>query len=68
MREIMDHLIGTAAGKELYGKRKQTIEPVLGIITEAMGFRRFRLRRRGKARLKWTRVSERQIQREIPST
>ena len=36
-------------GKMLYKLRKQTVEPVFGIIKEVMGFRRFSLRGQGKS-------------------
>ena len=54
---VMTHRLATKAGRQLYGLRKQTIEPVLGIIKEALGFRRFRLRGLGKARTEWTLVT-----------
>ena len=38
----------TSAGQALYRLRKQTVEPVFGIIKEGMGFRRFGLRGRAK--------------------
>ena len=44
----------TAEGKQLCGLRKETVEPVFGIIKEAIGFRRFLLRGREKAGLEWT--------------
>ena len=37
-------------GKARYKKRKQTVEPVFGIIKSAIGFTRFRLRGRRKGR------------------
>jgi hypothetical protein len=52
-KERMAHGLKTAAGRALYGLRKQTVEPVFGIIQEVMGFRRFRLRGRGKVSLEW---------------
>lgn len=55
--EIMAHRLSTAGGKALYGLRKQTVEPVFGIIKEALGFRRFMLRGKEKAGLEWTLVS-----------
>jgi transposase len=55
--EIMAHRLETKAGKELYKLRKQTVEPVFGIIKEALGFRRFLLRGLEKANLEWTLVS-----------
>ena len=36
--------------------RKQTVEPVFGIIKEVMGFRRFSLRGHAKVSLEWTLV------------
>jgi transposase len=55
-KEIMAHRLKTQTGKELYKLRKQTVEPVFGIIKEVMGFRRFLLRGRIKAGLEWTLV------------
>ncbi len=55
--ERMAHRLGTAEGRELYGLRKQTVEPVFGIIKEAIGFRRFMLRGLEKAGLEWTLMS-----------
>ncbi len=55
-KEIMAHRLQTKAGRELYKLRKQTVEPVFGIIKEVMGFRRFRLRGRAKVSLEWTLV------------
>jgi hypothetical protein len=52
-KERMAHRLKTKAGRALYKLRKQTVEPVFGIIKEAMGFRRFRLRGREKASLEW---------------
>jgi hypothetical protein len=40
-------------GRVLYKMRKQTVEPVFGIIKQAMGFRRFSLRGRGKVSFEW---------------
>jgi len=53
----MIHRLDTAAGKELYGLRKQTVEPVFGIIKQAIGFRRFLLRGTQKVGLEWTLMS-----------
>ena len=55
-KEVMAHRLKTAAGKALYKLRKQTVEPVFGIIKEVMGFRRFLLRGRVKVGLEWTLV------------
>ena len=54
--EVMAWCTSTAAGKELYGLRKQTVESVFGIIKEALGFRRFHLRGLAKVNLEWTLV------------
>lgn len=43
-KEKMAHKLRTAAGKAIYRLRKCTVEPVIGIIKEAMGFRQFSLR------------------------
>ena len=55
-KDQMAHRLQTALGKTLYRFRKQTVEPVFGIIKEVMGFRRFMLRGRAKVSLEWTLV------------
>lgn len=55
--EQMRYRLRTKAGRELYALRKQTVEPVFGIIKEAMGFRRFNLRGKSKVSLEWTLVT-----------
>ena len=40
----MAYKLKTAVGKAIYGARKYTVEPVIGIITEVLGFRQFSLR------------------------
>lgn len=55
--EIMCHRLRTATGKAKYALRKQTVEPVFGIIKAVMGFRRFLLRGRAKVSLEWTLVT-----------
>ena len=55
-KEVMAHRLKSEPGKTLYKLRKQTVEPVFGIIKEVMGFRRFLLRGRVKAGLEWTLV------------
>lgn len=52
-KERMAHRLKTKVGRELYRLRKQTVEPVFGIIKEVMGFRRFRLRGKEKVSLEW---------------
>ncbi len=41
---IMKHRLQTMEGRQLYAKRKSTVEPVFGIIKNIMGFRQFLLR------------------------
>jgi transposase len=55
--ERMQHRTATAAGRARYKLRQQTVEPVFGIIKEALGFRRFRLRGLEKVSLEWTLVT-----------
>ena len=55
--ERMAHRLDTAAGKQLYRLRKQTVETVFGIIKQALGFRRFLLRSQEKVSLEWTLIS-----------
>jgi transposase len=40
----MAHKLRTVIGKRIYGLRKSTVEPVIGIIKETLGFRQFSLR------------------------
>jgi transposase len=40
----MAYKLRTAIGKQIYGLRKSTVEPVIGIIKETLGFRQFSLR------------------------
>ena len=54
--EKMAHRVSTKEGRKKYKQRQQTIEPVFGIIKEAMGFRRFSLRGLKKVALEWTLV------------
>ena len=44
----------TAIGKAVYGARKSTVELVIGIIKEVMGFRQFSLRGLGAASGEWS--------------
>ena len=52
--EAMQHRMKTKQGKEFYAKRKSTVEPVFGIIKEAMGFRHFMLRGIEAVKGEWT--------------
>jgi len=40
----MAYKLKTVIGKRIYGLRKSTVEPVIGIIKETLGFRQFSLR------------------------
>lgn len=53
---MKDRLETTEAG-DLYRLRKQTVEPVFGIIKSIMGFRRFSLRGLAKVTTEWTLVA-----------
>jgi len=55
--EKMRYRLRTKTGRALYALRKQTVEPVFGIIKEVMGFRRFMLRGKAKVSLEWTLVT-----------
>jgi transposase len=52
-KEKMAHRLQTSAGRTLYKLRKQTVEPVFGIIKSVLGFRQFLLRGREKVSLEW---------------
>lgn len=52
----MKEKLATEEGKKIYAKRKNTVEPVFGIIKAAMGFRQFLLRGHEKVNLEWTLV------------
>ena len=56
-RIAMQAKLETEDAKAQYKKRKQTVEPVFGIIKSAIGFRRFSLRGIGKAATEWTLVA-----------
>ena len=49
----MAHRLKTRAGRALYGLRKQTVEPVFGIIKQVMGWRQMSMRRLEKAQGEW---------------
>lgn len=55
--EAMTHRLKTPEGRDLYALRKQTPEPVFGIIKSALGFRQFSLRGLDKARGEWSLVT-----------
>jgi transposase len=53
LREQMAHRLRTAVGRAIYRLRKSTVEPVIGIIKEVLGFRQFSLRGLGKVAGEW---------------
>lgn len=52
----MREKLQTEEGKKEYAKRKQTVEPVFGVIKSALGFRRFLLRGIEKVEGEWSLV------------
>jgi hypothetical protein len=53
----MAHQLGTQAGRALYKLRKQTVEPVFGIIKRVMGWRQMSMRGLDKASGEWNLVT-----------
>ena len=49
----MAYKLQTEIGQAIYGLRKSTVEPVIGIIKEVLGFRQFSLRGLGAAASEW---------------
>jgi len=49
----MRKLLESERGQQIYKLRKQSVEPVFGIIKQAMGFRQFLLRGLEKTNLEW---------------
>ena len=54
--EAMKHRMLTKEGKQLYAKRKSTVETVFGIIKQALGFRQFLLRGLNAVQGEWSLV------------
>ena len=54
--EAMTHRLATLAGRAAYAVRKQTVEPVFGIIKSVMRFRQFSLRGLRKVTGEWNLV------------
>jgi transposase len=52
----MTHRLRTAAGRQVYAKRKCTVEPTFGIIKSVLGFRQFLLRGLQAVQHEWTLV------------
>jgi len=57
VKEKMAYRLKTKEGKAIYKKRKETVEPVFGIIKSVMGFRQFHLRGLDKVNLEWNLVT-----------
>lgn len=57
LQQQMQHRLRTKVGRAIYGQRKSTVEPAIGIIKNAMGFRQFSLRGHEKVRGEWHLVS-----------
>ena len=55
--QAMAHRLQTPEGKRLYALRKQTPEPVFGIIKSVMGFRQFLLRGLDNVEGEWSLVT-----------
>jgi len=55
-KQKMARKLQTKKGKEVYKKRKETVEPVFGIIKSVMGFRQFMLRGIDKVNTEWSLV------------
>jgi len=53
----MAQRLGTKTGRALYGLRKQTVEPVFGIIKRVMGWSQMSMRGLDKARGEWSLVT-----------
>jgi transposase len=53
LKEKMAYKLRTEIGKAIYGLRKCTVEPVIGTIKEALGFRQFSLRGLAGASGEW---------------
>lgn len=55
--ERMRHHLKTKKGRALYGRRKCTVEPVIGIIKSVLGFRQFLLRGLENVKGEWDLVA-----------
>jgi len=56
-KEQMVYRLRTKEGREKYKKRKETVEPVFGIIKSVLGFRQFLLRGLDKVNVEWDLVT-----------
>lgn len=55
-KQIMAAQLKNKKGSDLYRLRKQTVEPVFGIIKQAMGFRQFLMRGKENVSIEWNLV------------
>jgi Transposase DDE domain len=62
----MQYRLKTSAGKKLDALRKQTLEPVFGIIKSTMGFRQFLLQGLQNVRGEWSLVTMSALRRNGP--
>lgn len=56
LARAMARKVASKRGKERYGLRKRTVEPVFGFLKEGLGFRRFSFRGLFKVRAEWSLV------------
>lgn len=56
-QELMRLKTQTVEGREIFGRRKSTVEPVYGIIKGALGFRQFLLRGISDVGMEWNLVA-----------
>lgn len=57
LRQQMRERLQSSAGRGLYAVRGRTVEPAIGIIKSAMGFRRFQLRGLANVKTEWQLVA-----------
>jgi len=57
IKEQMVYRLRTKEGRAKYKKRKETVEPVFGIIKSVLGFRHFLLRGLDKVNVEWDLVT-----------
>ncbi len=57
VKEHMAYRLKTKEGREIYKKRKETVEPVFGVIKSVLGFRQFLLRGLDKVNIEWDLVT-----------
>lgn len=57
LQDLMRRKVRTLKGRRLYARRKAIVEPPIGQIKHAMGFRQFSLRGHPKVRAEWFLVS-----------